>query len=174
MSTRGFACLAAPGPWPGAAPHRALAAWAALVWLFLTASPVTAHGVEMTSGTGQACWVRAEYAGGEPMAFAKMKIINPQGQTHQVGHADGQGRFAWLPDQSGNWGAVAEDGMGHRGEITLEAGPDPATPPAPEGLGLGAVPLWARALWGICLILGVAGALFYWKAARPRRRGTGR
>lgn len=55
----------------------------------------------MTAGTGTACWLRAGYAGNEPMAFAKVKVVNPQGQTHQVGNADAQGRFAWLPDQTG-------------------------------------------------------------------------
>lgn len=174
MTTRVHACHAAAlGPRPGAAHRRLLAAWVAMACLMLAATNAAAHGVEMTSGSGQACWVKAEYAGGESMAFAKVQIMDPQGRTHQVGHADGQGRFAWVPDQAGAWSAQAEDGMGHRGELVVQAGPDPAAPPAPRGQELGAVPLWARAAWGLSFIWGLSGAIFYWKArgSRPRRPG---
>ncbi|MBI5524039.1 MAG: hypothetical protein HY910_15535 [Desulfarculus sp.] len=45
---------------------------------------------------------------------------------------------------------------------------------APAAEGPRTLPLWARALWGLGVILGLSGALFYWKAARIGRRGPDR
>ncbi len=158
---------------PGAGP---LALVGAGLLSILWTTPALSHGVEMASGRGQSCWLRVGYAGGEPMAFAKVKVINPQGQTHQAGNADALGHFAWLPDQEGQWSAVAEDGMGHRGEISLawaRATPVPVASDAPGESPPQATWL-ARVSGGLSVIFWLSGLAFWWRGRRNRqgaRRG---
>ncbi|MFH1036298.1 MAG: hypothetical protein V1806_17510, partial [Pseudomonadota bacterium] len=95
MSARDMNNLPGPGLAPGPGARLRLPTWAAVAWLLLAAGPALAHGVVLSQARGQAVLSIAEYQGGEPMAFAKVRVLEPQGQTYQVGHADAQGRFAW-------------------------------------------------------------------------------
>jgi nickel transport protein len=127
--------------------------------------------VEIGVEKNQALVVRAQYAGGEPMSYAKVRIINPEGRTHQVGNADARGRFAWLPDKDGRWRAVVEDGMGHRAELALvwqEGGE--VKPGRPAGAAPLGQPLWARVVWGLALIWFLGGAVFWLKGRKRRAR----
>jgi hypothetical protein len=163
----------APGPRPGARPLALLLALLLAGLLFLSAAPqVLAHGVEMTAGTGQeAAWIRAGYAGGDPMEFARVRVIDPQGRTHQVGNADSQGRFAWLADQEGEWMVVAEDGMGHRGEVAVKAGATAVSSPAPVQMESASPPRWLKTLLGLSFIFWLSGLVFWQKARQARSRG---
>lgn len=154
---------AAPGLRPGAAAPALLLALG-LLW----PGAAGAHGVALTSGTGPAAWVQAVYTGGEPVSYAKVRITNPAGRTHQVGHADAAGRFAWLPDAPGDWRAAVEDGMGHRVEAVLQwhrQDPAPRAAAAPAD-GLRNQPLWARLLWGLLFLWGAVGLLAWLRARR--------
>lgn len=176
MSLRSFRLPSLrPGPRPGRGPSRALAALAltlGLVW----AGPAAAHGVSAQTGRGPAAWVRAEYSDGEAMSYAKVRVLDPQGQTFQVGNADEQGNFAWLPTAPGSYRVVLEDGQGHRAEASLDwrAEAQAATPaPAPGNApGLAGQPVWVRAVWGLSLLFWLGGAWFWWKG-RARSQGRG-
>lgn len=164
-----------PGPAPG---RRAWLAVLGLALVLLTPAAALAHGVEMSQGQGRAVWVRAAYSDGEPMSFAKMRIKNPAGKTHQVGNADARGRFAWLAEQPGQWLAVAEDGMGHHAELTVTVAdeaapadqPDQPDQGQPSAQGLAASPLWARAVWGLSAIFWLSGLVFWRKGRQAARR----
>ncbi|MGD9505943.1 MAG: hypothetical protein AB7W37_13585 [Syntrophobacteraceae bacterium] len=104
-------------------PHLPGAAWWAIALLASSlafSSPAAAHGVFLTSGQGQATWVRGEYSDEEVMSFAKVKIFGPDGKTRQIGNADADGRFAWLPKEPGVWKATFDDGMGHLAELNVD------------------------------------------------------
>jgi len=163
-----------PGPRPGRGPSwglmaLALAGAALLAWSI----PAAAHGVSAQTGRGPAAWVRAEYSDGETMSYAKVRVLDPQGQTFQVGNADERGHFAWLPSAVGTYRVVLDDGQGHRVEASLEWGAEgQAAPPTPTSANqpdLTGQPLWVRAIWGLSFLFWLGGAWFWWKGrARPR------
>jgi hypothetical protein len=152
----------------------------ALALLALLALPLSAlaHGVVAKSGRGgQSAWAQCSYDNGEPMSFASVKIKNPGGRTHQVGHADREGRFAWFPADPGTYTAIFEDGMGHRGQAELAwsaapAGAQPQGGKSEEKVGSSAVPMWGRAAWGLSAIFWLSGLFFWIQGRRLSRRGN--
>ncbi|GHT98469.1 hypothetical protein FACS1894142_4830 [Spirochaetia bacterium] len=82
-----------------------------------------AHGVEVSDVTGQAdvYTVRFSYTDGTSMLFAKIKVFPPSSPDApaQESIADRDGYFSFVPFEAGDWRLVAEDGMGHRGEIIV-------------------------------------------------------
>ncbi|WP_051257768.1 hypothetical protein [Desulfovibrio cuneatus] len=94
-------------------------------------SPVQAHGLGWQSDPAPAMVVLFTYAGGEPMAYASIKVFAPNEAEveYQNAHTDKTGRFAIVPGAAGPWRIVADDGMGHRQEAVL----DVAAPQAASG-----------------------------------------
>ena len=86
------------------------------------------HGVEVYDAdgetTGAAHTVRFMYSTGEPMMYAKIFLYPPSNPRTEIlqSIADRNGYFSFVPDESGEWRISAEDGMGHKGEITVAAG----------------------------------------------------
>ena len=149
----------------------------------------TAHGVgsrEMDPGVTKAMVFL--YANGEPMAFAQVQVIAPDGAVYQSARTDGRGGFAFLPSECGVWRVAASDGQGHRAgrEITVAAatgapptGASAADSPA-SGAGQGVSPLasasasrlgpgWRDVTLGLSLLGNLALGLTCW-----RRRIAGR
>ncbi|MCX6591561.1 MAG: hypothetical protein NTZ56_08560 [Acidobacteria bacterium] len=128
--------------------------------LVLAGLAASAHDLVLTAErTGAAIVVRAAYAGTEPCPFASTEIFSPAGPKaeHQNGRTDRTGRFAFLPDQPGNWRVVVDDELGHRVELTI---------PVNEAASLavsGAQPVWQKAITGAALILGLMGGWYGWK-----------
>ena len=92
-------------------------------------SPAGAHGLAWQADPGPASVVLFTYAGGEPMAYASIKVFAPNEAAveYQNAHTDQTGRFAFVPRVAGQWRIVADDGMGHRQEAVLGiAAPQPA------------------------------------------------
>ena len=130
-----------------------------------------AHGVHLNCLPGQAMVLQAYYDGGDPMSFTKIKLTGPDGKTYQVGNTDAKGFFAFVPDKPGQWTLVANDGMGHRAELAVEAATDgQAAKQAAQSSDQG-VPAWARAAWGLSAFMFLFG-IFSWLAAR-RKTGRG-
>jgi nickel transport protein len=144
---------------------------------FLLPSAAFAHGVEIYDETGRAGarTVRFMYSTGEAMLFAPVKVYSPSAPdaTIQESMTDRDGYFSFVPFEDGPWRLAVEDGMGHRGEVTLtitrsgaDQGNDAAattvagaagTVPGPLPLALlpGALPLAVRILLGLSLILNI-------------------
>ena len=92
-------------------------------------SPAETHGLAWQADPGPATVVLFTYAGGEPMAYASIKVFAPNEAAveYQNAHTDQTGRFAFVPRAAGQWRIVADDGMGHRQEAVLGvAAPQPA------------------------------------------------
>jgi len=96
------------------------------------------------------------YSSGDPMAYAQVTVRGPLDDEveFQNGRTDRNGRFAFVPDEAGQWKVVVEDGLGHRVSALCpveasgsERGPAPSparkSPPASKGLA---------ALLGVSLI----------------------
>ncbi|MHC1791540.1 hypothetical protein [Solidesulfovibrio sp.] len=80
-----------------------------------------AHGVgsrEMDPGAAQAMVFL--YADGDPMAFAQVQVIGPDGAVYQSARTDGRGGFAFLPSERGVWRVAASDGQGLAARSTLK------------------------------------------------------
>lgn len=168
---RTFAASHRPAPRPQPGGGTGPAHLAGLLWLLLLPSLALGHGIELSAGRGAAAWARGEYSGGEPMSFAKARVLGPDGQTHQVGNTDAQGRFAWLPDRDGPWRVALDDGQGHRGEADLDwrtASGDSPGPTAGRDLPTGQS-FWSRAIWGLSFIFWLSG-LAFWRLGCGRRR----
>jgi nickel transport protein len=98
---------------------------------------IYAHGVEVydvteDSGAGVA---RFMYSTGEPMMYAKVKLYPPSRPDVETLQSvtDRNGVFAFIPDEEGEWRVDAEDGMGHKGTISIGAGAPEAAGTAAEG-----------------------------------------
>jgi len=90
-----------------------------LAILFLAPYGVFAHGVMSEIGAGGIV-VTAEYDTGEPMSYAKVKIMAPGAKLpFQSGRTDRNGRFCFFPDKQGEWKVIVDDEMGHRLEVRV-------------------------------------------------------
>jgi nickel transport protein len=132
----------------------------------LLPAAASAHGVEIYDETGQAGarTVRFMYSTGESMLFASVKVYPPStpDATVQESMTDRDGYFSFVPFENGPWRLTVEDGMGHKGEITLtvtgvgsgdDAGNAAAASAAP-GRTDGAHPA-LRIMLGLSLILNI-------------------
>jgi nickel transport protein len=121
-------------------------------------SIASAHGVAATAiNAGAVAAVEMLYNTGEPMAYAEISVFSPSSPDKEViaGFADRNGRYAFVPDEDGEWRVEAADGLGHKSIITVNhaIGADIAHE-ADEGSS----PLYIRALLGISIILNIFAA----------------
>ncbi|MDR1008256.1 MAG: DUF4198 domain-containing protein [Campylobacteraceae bacterium] len=93
--------------------------WAAL----LLPAFLLSHGVEVSESENSVKVARFSYSDGKPMMYAKVKLYPPRTPTVETikSLTDKNGFFAFVPDEEGEWRVEALDGMGHRGEIKLNA-----------------------------------------------------
>lgn len=133
----------------------------------LQQSSLMAHGIRLSSQEGRTVWVLGEYSDGEPMSFARVRIVGPQGKTYQVGNADAYGRFAWVNDQAAAWQVTFEDGQGHRGELVVDlagAGKEALnTANHAVAASKGSRPSWDALFLGLSIIFFLSGLLLWWK-----------
>ncbi|MDR0664770.1 MAG: hypothetical protein LBF86_04525 [Helicobacteraceae bacterium] len=80
------------------------------------------HGVEVSEVKSSAKVVRFSYTDNEPMMYAKVKLYSPSSPKVETlkSLTDMNGFFAFVPNEDGKWRVEAQDGMGHRGEITVD------------------------------------------------------
>lgn len=132
----------------------------------LIAASASAHGVEALSVDGAARAVEIRYSTGEPMAYAEIKVYSPSSPDIEViaGFADRNGRYAFLPDEEGDWRLEATDGMGHKAALIVS---HTLGDKIAASIG-GKSPLYMRALLGVSLILNIF-ALYSFLTRRKRR-----
>jgi nickel transport protein len=100
-----------------------------LATLFMVAASfgsADAHTVAGRTLDGKAAITEFRFAGGEPMAYAQVKVFAPDAtEPFQVGHADGAGRFAFVPDRAGEWRVEArEEAENHGARLLVSVSPD--------------------------------------------------
>ena len=147
-----------------------------LAALFCAPAALFAHGVEVDrlsrAGTGAVETVRFAYTTGEPMMYAKIRLYPPSQPEVDIyqGLADRNGLFSFMPDEAGLWRVSAEDGMGHKGEITLETAGGGAGAGTAGGRG-GKPPLPLAAVLGVSLLCNGFGV--YYLIQKKREGGGG-
>jgi nickel transport protein len=146
----------------------------AAVLLLVFPAAVFAHGVETADVTGQGDihTVRFSYTDGTPMLFAKVKVFPPSSPDApaQESIADRNGYFSFVNDEPGEWRLTAEDGMGHKGEITVAAaGTEAAGPTKTAG---GTTPLPLRIMLGLSLLLNIFAVYHFVLAGLAKKRGA--
>lgn len=144
----------------------------AIAMLVLNASPALGHGVSYGMAESKALTVFFAYSGNEPMSYVPVLVFGPQSTPDlefQNGRTDAQGKFAFVPDRSGEWRVEASDGTGHKGVMTVTVTEDMLTSgDATSGDGAysaaqsaGTPPMAERTILGLSLLanLCLAGLL---------------
>lgn len=141
------------------------------LWICVV-STAHAHGVNWTQERADGAIVLAfEYSDGTKMAFAKVKVVDPENRTFQSARTDRRGHFALAGDNlqpAGDWLVSVNDGQGHVLRVPLKISGEQtapvAAPPQRSEIGL----LW-RALFGLSLIANLTVVAF-WLGKRRRAR----
>jgi nickel transport protein len=132
--------------------------------LLLLPSLLFAHGVEVSLASGETAFPaetdRFAYSTGEAMSFALIRVYAPSKPAVETVKSitDRNGYFSFIPDESGEWRITAEDGMGHKGEITVlaENGAEGAAASVEGERSAGSkTPLLFRITLGLSLILNI-------------------
>lgn len=140
-----------------------------IVALAGTAGPAAAHGAFLDAAPVGAVAVQARYDSGEPMGGARITVFAPDDPARpwQVGTADAEGRYLFVPgDQPGRWAIQARlAGHGAMGYVTL--GADAAGRVAVAAVAPARPDLAQRLLMVACVLWGCIGTALHF---RHRRR----
>ncbi|MDR3302266.1 MAG: hypothetical protein LBT01_07030 [Spirochaetaceae bacterium] len=140
-----------------------------------------AHGVEVSRVSGATAFVpetvRFGYSTGEAMSFAIIRMYAPSKPEVETVQSitDRNGYFSFVPDEAGEWRITAEDGMGHKGALTVQVvqAADGSAPPntgAADGGTKTPLPLTLRILLGLSLILNIFAVYrFVLNKSAPRK-----
>jgi nickel transport protein len=116
------------------------------------------------------------YSTGEEMSFAIVRIFAPSRPDVETLQSltDRNGYFSFIPDEEGEWRISAEDDMGHKGEIRINAAGsgNAGTTGAVSG-GTAKTPLVLRLILGLSLILNIFVLYGFILGRRARRAGNG-
>jgi nickel transport protein len=108
------------------------------------------------------------------MAFAKIKMYPPSTMERNVESlvsiTDRNGMFSFIPDEEGEWRVDIEDGMGHKGSITVNAGTPTGGAEAASTGSSGKLPLSVSIILGLSLMLNIF-ALWFFAGKAKRMRG---
>jgi nickel transport protein len=145
--------------------------YAAVILTTLFPSVVFGHGVEVYEISNEISnkvkTVYFKYSTGEPMMYAKIRVYPPSqpDMENLQSITDPNGYFSFVPDETGEWRITAEDGMGHKGTITVLAensasgelfsGTNAASSVSGTDTGGKKTPLPFRITLGLSLILNV-------------------
>lgn len=129
-----------------------------------------AHGTRGYVEKSDGFRIVAEYDDGEPMSYGDVKIKSPDSKLpFQTGRTDRNGFFLFQPDEQGQWQIEVKDGMGHRLALGLEVGADgtaPQTDNTHSSMTSGGMTRPVQVIAGLCIIFGLSGFLYGWKARR--------
>lgn len=111
-------------------------------------------------------------------------------KAFQTGQTDGAGKFAFIPNEAGEWKVVVDDGTGHRGEMVMvleekffsgeKTEPESeelekqeelqeAVPEFEAASSRAQVPLLWKVLVGVSVLFGFAGILYGVKARQKSK-----
>ena len=123
-----------------------------------------AHGVGFREISLKAVTLEFFYSTGEKMSYREAKVFSPNDSKFAVqsGRTDEQGRFAFIPNVSGEWRVIVQDEEGHRCEAKINITQEFFSTEnkiiqenhennSPEGFEL-----FIRALLGVSLIFNIA------------------
>ena len=90
--------------------------------VLFSAGEIFAHGVGYRESELRAIPLEFSYSTGEKMSYCEASVFSPNDSKFaaQTGRTDEGGRFAFIPDISGDWRVVVSDGQGHRCEAVIK------------------------------------------------------
>ena len=139
--------------------------FALLIFLFvlMNENPGYAHGVGYREISIKAVPLEFFYSTGEKMSYCETKIFSPKDSKFaaQTSRTDEQGRISFIPDSTGEWRVIVNDGQGHQCEAKINVTEEflknnisieqNHVTDSPEGFEL-----FIRALLGVSLIFNLA------------------
>ena len=90
--------------------------------LALWAGSAYAHGVGFRHAEVKAIPLEFFYSTGEKMSYREARVFSPRDEKFavQTGRTDEEGRFAFMPDVSGDWKVIVRDEEGHQCVAVIE------------------------------------------------------
>jgi nickel transport protein len=137
---------------------------------------VFAHGVEISIASGATEYpvetAHFIYSTGEAMSFSTVRVYAPSRPDVEIIQSitDRNGYFSFVPDETGEWKLTVEDGMGHKGSITINVGTSLGeTKKAPKSSG-GKLPLPVGIVLGLSILCNI---FFVWYYVGKQKKGGG-
>lgn len=130
-----------------------------VIVLVLCACKANAHGTGFRYSALKSIPLEFTYSDGEKMSFREAKVFSPLDEkfAFQSGRTDEDGRFAFVPNVSGDWKVIVRDEEGHRCEavipVTLEAQTQPISDTTKPDMTI-------RALLGVSIIFNIAMVIY--------------
>jgi len=94
-----------------------------IIFLFVLnfENPGFAHGVGFREISLKAVPLEFFYSTGEKMSYCEAKIFSPKDSKFaaQTSRTDEYGRVSFIPDISGDWRVIVNDGQGHQCEAKI-------------------------------------------------------
>lgn len=124
--------------------------------IILFANTALAHGTGYNISNLPAIALEFFYSTGEKMSYREVKVFSPSDSKFaaQTGRTDEFGRFAFVPNVSGDWRVIVRDEEGHQCEANITVAEDfnaAVNDSQPEGFNL-----YFRAILGVSLIFNLA------------------
>jgi len=122
--------------------------------------------------------VHSQYGDNEFCSYADVSIFGPESDSteFQIGNADVNGNFSFLPDRPGMWTVKVDDGMGHVKKAGIEVmesffsdqemGINSSAVSADADRSAEKISVYLKAVIGLSLIFGITGILYWIKASR--------
>ena len=132
---------------------------ALLLLINFFAGSAFAHGTGYNISSFKAIPLEFFYSTGEKMSYREIKVFSPSDSKFaiQTGRTDEFGRFAFIPNISGDWRVIVRDEEGHQCEAKISVGEDfNAISQDNSGSQLEGFNLFSRALLGVSLIFNLA------------------
>ena len=139
--------------------------------IFLCAVESYAHGVGYRHSELKSIALEFFYSTGEKMSYREARVFSPKDSKFaaQTGRTDEQGRFAFIPDTSGEWRVIVRDEEGHQCEANIavsdewfaeasRAANSQTSSSIPQGMEL-----IIRAILGVSILFNVA-MLIRWRS----------
>ena len=131
--------------------------------LTLWAGEAYAHGVGFRQSELKAMSLEFFYSTGEKMSYCEVRVFSPSDDKFavQTGRTDEQGRFAFIPDTSGEWRVIVRDEEGHQCNASVNIAEEFLSGKAqPESQAESSLPqgweLFMRGLLGVSIIFNIA------------------
>ncbi|MBQ7216604.1 MAG: hypothetical protein IJS39_11560 [Synergistaceae bacterium] len=126
--------------------------------IFLCAAVSHAHGVGYRHSELGAVVLEFFYSTGEKMSYREARVYSPKDSKFaaQTGRTDEQGRFAFIPDTSGEWRVIVRDEEGHQCEAIVSISETLSASVSGDSSGYSVSDLWLRAVLGVSILFNIA------------------
>ena len=130
--------------------------------IFLCAGDSYAHGVGYRHSELKSIALEFFYSTGEKMSYREARVFSPKDSKFaaQTGRTDEQGRFAFIPDTSGEWRVIVRDEEGHQCEAKITVSENLSASVHDESVN----DLWLRAILGVSILFNVA-MIIRWRSS---------